>query len=361
MTKVIITAPSLDPTQNVSGVSSVVNFIIDNNPEVKYLHFELGKKDKEKGGLHRVTRILKSYVNWRKFVDDNPDAIIHYSFPLSGFSIIRDFPFLSYCVKKNRKLVIHIHGGLFLTAPKIPCHLKLILKKVFSWDVPFIVLSDSEVQILKNRFGTKKVQSLPNCVDLKDAEEYARESQNSSNNNPLVIGYLGRIEPNKGMTELLCACESLRKEGVPFKLTIAGKEQKNGEFLPRFDRLLGDDFHYAGLVYGKTKCDFLRSPDVFVLPSYFEGLPMSLLECMSYGVVPVVTPVGSIPEVVENGENGIFISVKDSDSIVKGIRNLHDNRNMVKRLGEKALDTIFKRFSPQAYVKKLNEIYAEVL
>lgn len=360
MTNVIITAPSLDPTQNVSGISSVVNFIIDNNPEVNYLHFELGKKDKEKGGLHRVTRIIKSYVKWREFVDENSDAIIHYSFPLSGFSIIRDFPFLSYCIKKNRKLVIHVHGGLFLTAPKIPYYLKLILKKVFSWNVPFIVLSNSEVQILKNRFAAKNVHSLPNCVDLKDAEEYASAKKNNSCNKPLVIGYLGRIEPNKGMTELLSACEVLKKEGVPFKLTIAGKEQMNGEFLPRFDRLLEDDFHYAGLVYGKTKCDFLRSLDVFVLPSYFEGLPMSLLECMSYGVVPVVTPVGSIPEVVENGENGIFISVKDSDSIVKGIRNLHDNRNMVKRLGEKALDTIFKRFSPQAYVKKLNEIYAEV-
>lgn len=361
MTNVIITAPSLDPTQNVSGISNVVNFIIDNNPEVNYLHFELGKKDKEKGGLHRVTRIIKSYVKWREFVDENSDAIIHYSFPLSGFSIIRDFPFLSYCIKKNRKLVIHIHGGLFLTAPRIPFHLKLILKKVFYWDVPFIVLSDSEVQILKNRFGAKNVQSLPNCVDLKDAEEYAREPQNRSNDKSLVIGYLGRIEPNKGMTELLCACETLKKEGVPFKLALAGKEQTCGEYLPHFEQQLGDNFHYAGLIFGKTKCDFLRSLDVFVLPSYFEGLPMSLLECMSYGVVPVVSPVGSIPGVVKNGENGIFIGVKDSDSIVKVVMNLNNNRNLVKKLGENARNTIFQNFSPQAYVKKLNEIYAEVL
>ena len=88
---------------------------------------------------------------------------------------------------------------------------------------------------------------------------------------------------------------------------------------------------------------------------------MSLLECMSYGVVPVVTPVGSIPGVVKNGENGIFIGVKDSDSIVKVVLNLNNNRNLVEKLGENARNTIFQNFSPQAYVKKLNEIYAEVL
>ena len=51
MQNIIITAPSLDPMQNVNGVSSVVRLIIDNNPNYKYLHFELGKNDKEKGAL----------------------------------------------------------------------------------------------------------------------------------------------------------------------------------------------------------------------------------------------------------------------------------------------------------------------
>lgn len=356
MTNVIITAPSLDPMQNVSGVSSVVNFIIDNNPEVNYLHFELGKKDKEKGGLHRIKRILKCYANWRKIIKENPDAIIHYSYPLSGFSIIRDFPFLSYCIKKKRKLVVHIHGGVFLTAPQIPVYLKVVLKKVFSWNVPFIVLSDSEVKILKNRFNAKNVISLPNSVDLKDAEEYAKETK-CFVNNPLTIGYLGRIEPNKGMAELLAACQTLQIEGVPFKLNLAGKEQIQDEFLPHFDQRLGDNFHYAGLVSGKTKCEFIRSLDLFVLPSYFEGLPMSLLECMSYGVVPVVTPVGSIPAVVKNGENGVFINVKDSNSIVDSVKKMNNDRLLVEKLSENARKTIFKDFSPQAYIKKLNEIY----
>lgn len=63
MQNIIITAPSLDPMQNVNGVSSVVRLIIDNNPNYKYLHFELGKNDKEKGGWHRIAKLIGSFFN----------------------------------------------------------------------------------------------------------------------------------------------------------------------------------------------------------------------------------------------------------------------------------------------------------
>lgn len=360
MHKVIITAPSLDPTQNVSGVSSVVNFIIDNNTKFNYIHFELGKKDNEKGGIHRISRVLKSYRKWKSILRQHPDAIIHYSYPLSGFSIVRDYPFLSFCMKERRKLVIHIHGGLFLTAPKIPFYLKAILKKVFSWNVPFIVLSDSEVRILKNKFNAKIVHSLPNCVDLKDAKAYAEAPQKEEGQS-LNIGYLGRIEPNKGMTELLSACQTLKKEAISFKLFIAGKEQIQDEYLPHFDQWLGKNFQYSGLVSGQSKFDFLRNLDVFVLPSYFEGLPISLLECMSYGIVPIVTPVGSIPEVIKNGENGLFIKIKDPDSIVNAVKSLLSNKKLVMSLGTKARETVFRDFSPESFVEKLNAIYANIV
>lgn len=138
---------------------------------------------------------------------------------------------------------------------------------------------------------------------------------------------------------------------------IAGKEQTEGEYLPQFDQWLGDSFEYVGLVSGQTKCDFLRSLDAFVLPTYFEGLPMSLLESMSYGKAPIVTPVGSIPQVVRDGENGIFVKDHDVDSIVDAIKRLADDRALLIKLGEEARKTIFSQFSPKKYIEKLNDIY----
>ena len=356
MKEIIITSPSLNPKENVSGISSVTKFIIGNNPKVLYMHFELGKKDKEKGGWHRIGALLGRYRDWKNMLAEHPDAIIHYNFPLSKPSILRDPWFIRYAILHHRKMVVHVHGGLFLTAPKIPFCLERIMRWVFGQELPFIVLSDMERNILVERFGAKDVYSLPNCVDLKDAEAYAKEEPSVCSRS-LKFGYLGRIEPNKGMTELLIACQRLKKEGFPFHLVIAGKEQTEGEYLPQFDQWLGDSFEYVGLVSGQTKCDFLRSLDAFVLPTYFEGLPMSLLESMSYGKAPIVTPVGSVPQVVRDGENGIFVKDHDVDSIVDAIKRLSDDRALLRKLGEEARKTIFTQFSPKRYIEKLNDIY----
>jgi len=440
-TPIIITAPSLDPTQNVSGVSTVVQFIIENNKEREYRHFQIGKTDRESGGvLQRLLRIWRNYNEWRKILtgadkEDNQDnqdnlkskqredrkTIIHYSFPLSAPSILRDPWFMHYALKRGYKMVVHVHGGLFLTAPRIPFLLERILKWVFSWDVPFIVLSEGEKEILEKRFGAKRVEVLPNCPDAPNGNDTQSEIatirggattihehgslrygagayDNGSNNKDnrdnkdniillnslnqraiasdlnleptceasalnqrraLILGYLGRIEPNKGMTELLEALKKCKAEGRGFKVRFAGKEQTEGEYLPKFEEALGENFEYCGLVSGETKREFLDSLDVFVMPTYFEGLPMSLLETMSYGAVPVVTEVGSIPTVVKDGENGLFVKVKDADSICEALKKLDDDRSLLAKMSDEARRTIQENFSATKYVERLNAIYAQ--
>ena len=373
--EIIITAPSLDPTQNVSGVSSVVRFIVDNNREAQYVHFEIGKKDTEKGGVTRLRSLAKAFREWRQLLGDKPDAIVHYSFPLSTRSILRDPLFIREAIKRGHRVLVHVHGGMFLTAERIPFLQRHILQRVFAWDVPFVVLSEMEKEHVMKRFGAKNVEVLPNCVEspedgnLRSATIGDASLAKNLNDNPNVnenqnekvtLGYLGRIEANKGMKELLMACQQLREDGVNFCLEMAGKEEHEGEFLPRFDALLGNDFHYYGVVSGQSKSEFFRRMDVFVMPSYFEGLPMALLECMSYGVVPVVTPVGSIPQVVNDGKNGLLTKIKDVGSIVEAIKKLADDRALLYSMGQEARTTILNNFSTEEYIRKLNMLYERV-
>ena len=106
-------SPSLDPKQNVSGISSVTQFIISNNPDCHYIHFELGRKDNESGGLSRVKVIMKSLILWNRILNSYPEALVHYNFPLSKMSILRDPLFMMIARWKRRKMVIHLHGGTF--------------------------------------------------------------------------------------------------------------------------------------------------------------------------------------------------------------------------------------------------------
>ena len=86
---------------------------------------------------------------------------------------------------------------------------------------------------------------------------------------------------------------------------------------------------------------------------------MSLLETMSYGAVPVVTKVGSIPTVVKEGVNGLFIKVKDVESICKALKKLDDDRCLLAKMSVEACKTIQENFSATKYVERLNAIYAQ--
>ena len=84
---------------------------------------------------------------------------------------------------------------------------------------------------------------------------------------------------------------------------------------------------------------------------------MSLLETMSYGAVPVVTKVGSIPTVVKDGENGLFVKAKNVDSICDALKKLDDDRSLLAKMSVEARRTIQENFSAAKYVERLNAIY----
>lgn len=353
--KVIITSPSLNPEENVSGISSVTQFIIYNNKEVEYIHFEVGKKDAESGNkLYRILRILRNRVEWKRLLTQHLDAVVHYNMPLMGAAVIRDYMLLQVAHWRKLPIVLHVHGGSYMKNRQRPWLVQNLITKVFSWTKHIIVLSDEEKHIVEEDFCAQNVHSLPNCIDLAEAHAYKRCFDNKRT---LSVLYLGRIEKNKGVDYIFEAAKCLKADGVPFTLYFAGKEETEGEYISRFQTEFGDLFTYHGVVFGKEKNDLLKQCDVFLLPSFYEGLPMSLIETMSYGIVPVVTNVGSISSVVTDKQNGIFVKIKDADDIALAIKTLCADRDLLASLATCAHETIFSLFDDKAYVAKLNKLY----
>lgn len=354
--KVIITSPSLNPEENVSGISSVTQFIISNNKEVEYIHFEVGKRDAESGGtLNRIQRIWRNRIEWKQLLHLHPDAVIHYNMPLMGSAVIRDYLLLQVARKLGNPIVLHVHGGNYMKNRHRPWLIQKLISAVFSWAKHIIVLSDEEKRIVEEDFKVDNVYSLPNCIDLTEARDYKRKFEAE---NPLSILYLGRIEKNKGIDYILEAATKLKADKVLFTLHFAGKEETQDEYIPHFKSELGESFIYHGVVFGKMKYDLLKQCDVFLLPSFYEGLPMSLLETMSFGMVPVVTPVGSIPTVVSDNVNGLYVGVRNTDDIVSTIHHLCTDKALLNRLSSEAQNTIVSLFDDKVYIAKLNSLYS---
>lgn len=353
--KVIINSPSLDPKVNVSGISAVTQFIISNNKEVDYIHFEVGRKDAESQNIMpRIKRILRNVVEWKKTISKNDVSIVHYNIPLMKGAIIRDYMLLKVAHNLRKDIVLHIHGGIYIKERNRPWYLKILLKNIFAWSKHIIVLGEEEKSILEEDFGLSNVVSLPNCIDLTEAKEFNR---NIGNKEFLDILYIGRIEPNKGIDYTFEACKALKSNGVKFYLNFAGKEEVEGQYIPKFKEEFGNDFSFHGVVSGEKKIELLKKCDIFLLPSFFEGLPMSLLETMSFGQVPVITPVGSIPTVVTDNENGIFVRVKNTEDIVNAIIRLSKDKKQYSILSEKARETIMNKFDDIKYIVQLNNLY----
>ena len=162
------------------------------------------------------------------------------------------------------------------------------------------------------------------------------------------------------MDYLLEAMRELKAKGAQVTLHFAGIEQGKNGYVGRFQELLGDSFVYEGVVAGDQKTALFRRCQVFVLPSLYEGLPISLLETMSYGLVPVVTDVGSITENVDDGVNGLLIKTKDTASIITAVDRLLHDRAALQKMSAAARQTIVTRLQPTKYIEQLNRIYSSI-
>lgn len=352
--RIIITGPSLDFEKNIGGISAVASFVIDNNKSYCYSHFELGKHDKERRTAFYLFRILKAWIHWFFLMTWGKSLLVHFNIALEKRSIIRDSPLLLFAHLLKKRMIIHLHGGVYLEQEDMPKWIKIVLRYILSGKEPKIVLSPFEKELITKKFQARNVLVLPNSLDIKDAKEFSRISSHEST---LKLLFFGRIVRTKGIEYIFQALKVLKERGVRFKFIIAGRGLDREEYVNRFSELLGPYFKYVGVVSGNAKTALLKECDVFLLPSFYEGLSISLLECMSFALVPVVTDVGSIKHVVRDGFNGIIVGKHSSEDISEAIIKLISEKDLREQLGMNAQQYIFENFNPNTYIKELNKIY----
>lgn len=175
---------------------------------------------------------------------------------------------------------------------------------------------------------------------------------------PLRLLFLGEIGPRKGVFDLLEAMRLL-KERQPgaFSLAIGGNKREEELRSAIREKGLEDCVCFHGFVSGDKKAALLSGTDVFVLPSYNEGLPISILEAMSYGCAILSTPVGGIPEVVRG--NGILVTPGDVSAMAEGLSRMQDD-TLRQQMGKESLETV-QGYYPQAVLSHLRSLYLSLL
>ncbi len=352
--KILITAPSLEVNENVSGISSVVRQIIEHSG-FEFYHFRAGRRDGEKANAAWLPRQILSVPRFYRAIVREKIDLVHVNTALTPLSIVRDAAFVRMARLAKRPVVLHLHGGRFLAQDFDNRFLANTAAKMLGSANIIIVLSELEKSIIKKRQPNLNVKVLENAVEIKVAP-----SQRPSNDEKTII-FLGRLHESKGLFDIIEACRTLKSENFDFRFNCFGAGDLKNQFVAEMTAILGDRFYYGGVISGAAKEKALNEADIFLLPSrYGEGLPMAMLEAMAAGCVVVASEMASVGSVIETGENGFMIEPGNVSQLTKRLRSLLSGEENEESLSIKARATIAEKYDLNHYIQKLEKIYTDI-
>jgi len=258
----------------------------------------------------------------------------------------------SRVVPSRRLLAKLVHGSGFMMADRIiVCAAKLVeeVRKVLSF--PAI----SVASVIE-----RKVRVVRHSIDLTPFRDMSAKFASELRSGPLKIGTLSRLdEPMKGIGVLLDAIKKIQSEGLTVSLRIAGDGYSRAFLERRAKELQLADCRFFG--YVNDLAAYLCSLDVFVLPSFSEGMPLVNLEAMACGIPVITTDVGGTAEVVHHGINGLVVSPRSVNELVAAIRLFATNETMRTACAENARRIAVAEFGSERMVCETFSVYREAL
>jgi len=212
------------------------------------------------------------------------------------------------------------------------------------------------------KFGiTKRLVVIPNAIDVTD---YQRQTERPHSGKVQRLAYLGRLDREKGILEAIEAIYILRslEQFRDIELSIAGSGPAGEEIVKRVAELgLGDCIKLVGPLFGTAKVDFLRGAELFLFPSYHEGLPYAVLESLAAGTPVIATRVGDIPDVVVDGVHGVLISPKDPGEIVRAVIELGQSQELLQTMSVNCMRLASQKLGLERLARQFDDLYENLL
>jgi glycosyltransferase involved in cell wall biosynthesis len=199
-----------------------------------------------------------------------------------------------------------------------------------------------DVESFKN---FKNIPSLKKELNLKD--------------NNIIVSTIGPFKPQKNLTDFINVANIIVTKNSNYKFIITGdgvERKKLGNLIEKYN--IKNNVYLLG--WRRDISNILNSSDFFVMTSLWEGLPISTIEAMSCGLVPIVNDVDGQREIIKNGENGFLIKPYDIKETADKILFLASNPKIKSEMGLKAKQTIDETFSIDHMIKQHENVYLEL-
>ncbi len=211
---------------------------------------------------------------------------------------------------------------------------------------------ETREKLLASGFRKDQISFIPNGIDISEAATPAPA------NEVYTIGYCGRLREVKGVHVLLDAlaqCKAARPN-EHMKLVLAGSGSSEQNLREQADELgISNDVEFLGLLADVS--DFYKQLDIYVQPSFSEGLPNSVLEAMHAGRAVLATDIGGNRDLVEDNVTGHLFEAGNSDELANLLLQCLDERSQVNEMGLKGRSVIDENYGMESVVNKLIGVY----
>ena len=216
-----------------------------------------------------------------------------------------------------------------------------------------IVLSKGVQDYFKETYG-RETHFIPNGVNqpkIRDADMVTEKFGLTKNS---YILFLGRLVPEKGIRYLIEAFKNVKTDK---KLVIAGGSSDTDSFTEELKELAKDDDRiiFTGFIQGQMLDELYSNAYIYTLPSDLEGMPLSLLEAMSYGNCCLVSDIPECAEVVE--DKALIFKKSDVDDLREKLQNACDYSDKVMEMKKQAADFICEKYNWDDIVEETMKLY----
>ncbi|UTY55783.1 glycosyltransferase family 4 protein [Massilia sp. erpn] len=252
--------------------------------------------------------------------------------------------------------VLHLHGGEFAVFYGRECGpwRRAAIRFIYDRVSRVVVLSHGWKQWVQSISRNHHIEVIYNPV-LMPAVLPAWEQRR-----PAAVLALGRLCRGKGSYDLLQAAAALAPQQPALELRLGGDGELDAVAARAAELQLDDQLQLLGWVSGQDKVAQLAQARVFVLPSYNEGLPMSILEAMAYGLPVVSTPVGGIPDAIAEGVEGFLVPPGDVAALAERLSRLLQDDALAQAMGAAGRRKVAALFATEAVLPRMEKMYAEL-
>lgn len=357
--KILIVHPDIcDP----GGVSNYFS-IMDNYFNIHITHFINGKRIDENHFFSKIIRLIRDYILFIKVISTDNYDLVHLNPSLDYKSVLRDGIFVIISKLFRKKILIFFHGWDINFANKLLGIKLRLFKSIYGKaDMCIVLAKQFKNQLLAWGFN-KPIKVETTIVDDKLLEGINIETvlDERIKGGTFRILFLARIIKDKGIYETIKAFRLLKKKYSNMELVIAGDGDELKLVKEYVSEINEKDIIFVGYLKGELKKEYFKKSNIYILPSYREGMPISIVEAMAFGLPIITRPVGGLADFSEQNKHGFITESMLPEVFAKLIEKLFLDKKLYCKISLHNYYYAQKEYLATKVIKRIENTYEQLI